>query len=88
MAYESMTQQELIDRIHELEAATNKISCKVSDKGAVSVYGVHVRFPVTLYAKQWERLLGQADIVKAFIKAHRAELEQNGGTARRRPPST
>jgi hypothetical protein len=79
MAYETMTQRELIDRIHELEAATNKISCKVSDKGAVSVYGVHVRFPVTLYARQWERLLGQADVVKSFIKAHRAELE-NGGT--------
>ena len=88
MAYESMTQRELIDRIHELEATKNKISCKVSEKGAVSVYGVHVKFPVTLYANQWERLLGQADIVKAFIKAHRAELEQNGGTTRRRPPST
>jgi hypothetical protein len=90
MAYEGMTQQQLIDRIHELEAATNKISCKVSDKGAVSVYGVHVRFPVTLYARQWERLFGQADTVKAFIKAHRAELEQNGSAASRgtRPPST
>jgi hypothetical protein len=90
MAYENMTQQELIDRIHELEATKNKISCKVSDKGAVSVYGLHVKFPVTLYAKQWERLLGQADTVKAFIKAHRAELEQNGSAANRerRPPST
>src|SRR5262249_49791363 len=82
MAYESMNQRELIERIHELEAATNKISCKVSEKGAVSVYGLHVRFPVTLYAKQWERLLGQADTIKSFIKAHRAELE-NGGAASR-----
>jgi hypothetical protein len=90
MTYENMTQTQLIDRIHELEATTNKISCKISAKGAVSVYGLHVRFPVTLYANQWERLFAQADVVKAFIRAHRAELEQNGSAARRgtRPPST
>jgi hypothetical protein len=89
MAYEEMTQRQLIDRIHELEAAKNRISCKISEKGAVSVYGLHVKFPVTLYAKQWERLLGRADVVKAFIKAHRSELE-NGGTNSRgtRPSST
>ena len=31
------------------------ITYKVSAKGAVSVYGMG-RFPVTLYAEQWERL--------------------------------
>ena len=31
--------------------------CKVSQKGAVSLYGLQ-RMPVTLYVEQWERLLG------------------------------
>jgi hypothetical protein len=32
------------------------ITVRVSQKGALSVYGLG-RFPVTLYAEQWERLL-------------------------------
>jgi hypothetical protein len=42
------------------------ITYKVSQKGAVSVYGLG-RFPVTLYKEQWERLLGSADQLRAFI---------------------
>ena len=33
-----------------------RISLKVSEKGALSVYGLG-RFPVTLYREQWEKLL-------------------------------
>ena len=47
------------------------LSCKVSQKGAVSVYGLQ-RMPVTLYAEQWERLLGFADTIREFIKDHPA----------------
>ena len=36
-------------------ATVRKISYKVSEKGAVSVYGLG-RFPVTLYRSQWEAL--------------------------------
>jgi len=43
-----------------------QLSIRVSEKGAVSVYGMG-RFPVTLYKEQWERLLGAADQIKAFI---------------------
>ncbi len=43
-----------------------QISIRVSEKGAVSVYGMG-RFPVTLYKEQWERLLGAADQIKSFI---------------------
>jgi hypothetical protein len=39
---------------------------KVSQKGAVSVYGLG-RFPVTLYKEQWEKLLATAESIKAFI---------------------
>jgi hypothetical protein len=43
-----------------------QISFKVSEKGAVSVYGLG-RFPVTLYREQWEKLLAAADQIRVFI---------------------
>lgn len=49
--------------------------CKVSEKGAVSVYGLQ-RMPVTLYVEQWERLLGFADEIKQFLKDHDGELKR------------
>jgi len=49
------------------------LTAKVSAKGAVSVYGLQ-RFPVTLYAEQWEALLEKAPSIQAFIKANRAQL--------------
>jgi hypothetical protein len=45
------------------------LSCKQSEKGGLSVYGLQ-RMPVTLYAEQWERLLGFADTIREFIKDH------------------
>lgn len=42
------------------------ITFKVSEKGAVSVYGLG-RFPVTLYKEQWDRLIASSDQLKAFI---------------------
>ena len=47
------------------------LSCKQSAKGAVSVYGLQ-RMPVTLYAEQWERLLGFAEQIQGFIQNHPA----------------
>ena len=49
--------------------------CKVSQKGAASLYGLQ-RMPVTLYVEQWERLLGFADELKAFLKEHDSELKR------------
>jgi hypothetical protein len=43
-----------------------QMSLKVSEKGALSVYGLG-RFPVTLYREQWEKLLGMADDIRSFI---------------------
>jgi len=51
-----------------------KLSMKVSEKGALSVYGMG-RFPVTLYKEQWLRLLDVADDLRAFIKANEAQLK-------------
>ena len=47
---------------------------KVSEKGALSVYGLG-RFPVTLYKEQWEKLLAMADEIKSFMEDHRSELK-------------
>ena len=49
--------------------------CKVSPKGAMSLYGLQ-RMPVTLYVEQWERLLGFSDELQKFMKAHNAELKR------------
>lgn len=53
-----MTKEELVAYAEKLEAAKpapQKLTAKVSPKGAVSLYGLQ-RFPVTLYANQWGRL--------------------------------
>jgi hypothetical protein len=50
------------------------ISMKVSEKGAVSVYGLG-RFPVTLYQEQWTKLLAMTDQIKAFIEENKAQLK-------------
>jgi hypothetical protein len=51
-----------------------KLAMKVSEKGALSVYGMG-RFPVTLYKEQWLRLLAMAEDIKAFIEANNHSLK-------------
>jgi hypothetical protein len=53
------------------------VSMKVSEKGAVSVYGLG-RFPVTLYQEQWAKLLALSDDIKAFIEEHKSQLKAKG----------
>jgi hypothetical protein len=55
------------------DAKRSTISFKVSEKGAVSVYGLG-RFPVTLYAQQMERLLTAAPEIQAFMTANKGKL--------------
>jgi hypothetical protein len=50
------------------------LSMKVSEKGALSVYGMG-RFPVTLYKEQWIKLLGIADEIKKFIAENDDKLK-------------
>jgi len=69
-----------IDQATELmakedEAKQKGLYCKVSQKGALSVYGLQ-RMPVTLYVEQWERLLDFADEVRQFAKEHDSELKR------------
>lgn len=50
------------------------LSMKVSEKGALSVYGMG-RFPVTLYKEQWLKLLAIADDIKKFISDNDHKLK-------------
>ena len=56
------------------EPGRGTLTMKVSEKGALSVYGMG-RFPVTLYKEQWIKLLGIADDIKKFIDENDTRLK-------------
>jgi hypothetical protein len=56
------------------QGAATGITMKVSEKGAVSIYGMG-RFPVTLYKEQWLKLLAMSDDIRAFIAANEGRLK-------------
>jgi hypothetical protein len=78
-----MTEKELLAKIESLEAANAKLkekrtpplTLKVGAKGGVSLYGINSRFPVTLYGSQWERILGHADQIRAFLAENADQLK-------------
>ncbi len=50
------------------------LSMKVSEKGALSIYGLG-RFPVTLYKEQWLKLLGISEEIRQFIDENADRLK-------------
>lgn len=54
------------------------LSLKVGVKGGLSVYGLG-RYPVSLYAGQWEKLFDFIPTVKAYIAEH-PELKRKNET--------
>lgn len=62
-------------QLNELDAPKRGLYCKVSEKGAISVYGLQ-RMPVTLYVEQWQRLLEFADDLKRFMQENDAKLKR------------
>jgi hypothetical protein len=73
------TGEELLARIAELEKQSGsrtagKLESKVSEKGAVSVYGLG-RFPMTLYYEQFTRLLDSADALRTFMEENKSKLK-------------
>ena len=69
-----------LDRLRNENAALKKgasssLRLKVSEKGALSVYGMG-RFPVTLYKEQWLKLLDMSDDIRAFIAANEGQLKK------------
>jgi hypothetical protein len=77
-----MSDQEMQAELERLRAENaqlkNKdkggITLKVSEKGAVSLYGMG-RFPVTLYKEQWLRILWNASEIEAFIRDNESRLK-------------
>lgn len=61
------------EQLKAKKKASSELSFKVSQKGALSVYGLG-RFPVTLYKEQWERLLAKVEELQNFMKDHESEL--------------
>jgi len=80
-----MTVEDMKDELERLrnenaalkKVAVSGITIKVSEKGAVSVYGMG-RFPVTLYKEQWLKLLDMSDDIRAFIKSNDGQLKTKG----------
>lgn len=80
------SEEQLQAEIERLRAENEKLkkpsrgqtSLKVSEKGALSVYGLG-RFPVTLYREQWEKLLAMSDEIRAFI-------QENDGVLKKKAP--
>ncbi len=62
------------ESLKQKQKRNSAISMKVSEKGAVSVYGLG-RFPVTLYQEQWVKLLSLSDDIKQFIDENRPQLK-------------
>jgi hypothetical protein len=78
-----MSNEDLKDELERLRKenealkkdASSNIRMKVSEKGAVSIYGMG-RFPVTLYKEQWLKLLDMSTEIRAFIAANDAQLKK------------
>ena len=68
-----------IDRLRaeneSLKRPRGQTSLRVSEKGALSVYGLG-RFPVTLYREQWEKLLAMTDEIRQFIAENDKQLKR------------
>lgn len=79
------TEEELRDELERLRRENEELkqkperglSLKVSQKGAVSLYGLG-RFPVTLYKEQWERVLAMADEIREFLAENDSQLKKKG----------
>jgi hypothetical protein len=80
-----MSEQDLQAELERLKAENEALKAKtsratsirVSEKGAVSVYGLG-RFPVTLYKEQWLKLLVMTEEIRRFIAENEANLKTKG----------
>lgn len=54
--------QAKLDRVQKART----IHIRISEKGAVSVYGLS-KFPITLYCDQWKMLLAQSEMIEQFL---------------------
>src|SRR5712672_2463510 len=59
------------------EARHKSLSFKISEKGALSGYGLG-RFPVTLYRGQWERLIEAVSPDQGVYRSQRQHTDDEG----------
>ena len=101
----NVANQATMARIAELEAmqaelkalkaqVKNTIRMKVSQKGAVSIYGLQ-RMPVTLYAEQWEKIIDMCEsgdlgtfIMSNEDKLTRKERNESAPVTAKKPART
>jgi len=72
LAQENEALKQKLADMQALLAASSKpkaLTLKVSEKGAISVYGLG-RFPITLYSGQMTRLLDHAVVIRGFMTAN------------------
>lgn len=79
----NVVQSELLKQIEKLKAENDALktskhkaralSFKVTEKGAISVYGLQ-RFPVTLYFNQWTKLIDAIEMLKKYAEEHKDKL--------------
>lgn len=62
-----------IERLKEQLEKPVEITWKVSEKGALSIYGLQ-RFPVTLYKEQWEKIFDKSDEIQNFMNDNSDKL--------------
>lgn len=62
------------EALKKKKTSSGTLSLRVSEKGALSVYGMG-RFPVTLYKEQWLKLLSISEEIKKFIDEHSDQLK-------------
>jgi len=80
---QDMTQGDIMAQLEALRAENARLrakadkpramSMKVTEKGAASLYGLG-RFPVTLYASQWAKVIANIEDIKGFLEANKAKL--------------
>ena len=79
----SESEEDLKQQVEQLKAqleaekakGSKGLSLKVSQKGAVSLYGIR-RFPITFYKEEWHRILDMDAEIRAFLVEHEAELKK------------
>lgn len=85
MTTQTMTAEQMQAEIAKLKAENAALNAKVktsvkhglkvSDKGALSLYGLG-RFPITLYKSQWLALLDKGTDIRQFIQDNNDKLKE------------
>ena len=78
-----MSDEDLRSEVERLRAENEALKSKetrglrlqVSQKKGVSLYGIR-RFPVTFYADEWDKILGMAGEIQAFIQENEGQLKR------------